>query len=71
MSQSLSDAYTAQVMAIQAAMANLQEFVDTLPAPEDERGDTTKSISWGLVGTLEAFKKQLADAMEIIDGVDK
>lgn len=69
MAQSLTDAYTAQVLAIHAAMANLQEFVDTLPAPEDESGDLPKSINWGLVSVLAAFAKELGDAAEIIDGL--
>jgi hypothetical protein len=54
--------YAAQVFEMRALLATLTEFVDLLPAPED---DEIPGVHWGHLGSLNQIHTQLTVASEI------
>ena len=48
-----------------AAIENLNEFVQNLPAPDDN--DTLPNLDYGHLGTLQEIHKTIAEAMRLAD----
>jgi hypothetical protein len=49
-----------------AGLANLQEFMSNLPAP-DENGEVL-GLYYGHINTLEEIKRLIGDCAEVADG---
>lgn len=63
------DRYSRQVLELQAFAENMKEFLDSMPAP-DENGDLP-TMHYGHIGTLGLIH-QLADEMsQAMDGYSK
>ena len=60
-----TDRYISQVADIRAVLANLQEWSDTLPAP-DENGNLP-CLNYGHTGTIGHVRELLAQASEATD----
>jgi hypothetical protein len=65
-SQAHVNLYTAQVCELQGAIANLAEFVDTLPAP-DENNELPSPFHYGHTGSVARLHELIAEAMKIAD----
>jgi len=65
-SQEHVDRYVAQVCGLQAAIANLAEFVDTLPSP-DENNELPSPIHYGHTGSVARLHNLIAEAMKVAD----
>ena len=52
-----------------AAIENLREFVEDLPAPDDD--DTLPNLDYGHLGTLQEIRKIIAEAMRLADAFCK
>ena len=57
--------YASQVMDIMAALENLQEFVSSLPAPDED--ETVPGMDYGHIGTLNEIHSLVTAAMEHAD----
>lgn len=61
--------YETTVAHLHAVLANLTEFVDSLPAPTET--GTLEGMDYGHLGTLEHIKTLLGEASQAIDGFFK
>lgn len=59
------DRYVACHADLTAALENLAEFVDSLPAPAED--GSLPTLHYGHLGTLEEIRKQLGEAMRLAD----
>jgi len=57
--------YTAKVCEIQAALANLTEWADSLPAPDEN--DTIHGLHYGHLGVIEHIHNLLGQASQATD----
>lgn len=58
--------YTARVMEIQAVLANLAEWAESLPAPDEE--GTIHSLHYGHLGSIQEIHKLLGEISRHADG---
>lgn len=56
--------YTTAVVAMQAALANLMEFAESLPAPVDEQ---LPNLHYGHLGAIKEMTVKLCELSEIAD----
>ena len=61
--------YTETVVAIRNVLDNLIEFVDSLPAPDDN--DELHSLHYGHIGTIEQMQSLLSQVAELADGFNQ
>lgn len=63
------EAYVRQHAAITMALENLKEFVDTMPAP-DENGHIP-NVDYGYTGSTGCLFELLTEAMRVADAMSK
>jgi hypothetical protein len=61
--------YISQHVSITAALANLTEFVDSMPAPD--ANDHLPNIDYGYTGSTARIYELLTEAMQIADQMTK
>jgi hypothetical protein len=61
--------YISHIAAITAALANLSEFVDLMPAPD--ANDHLPNIDYGYTGSTARIYELLAEAFRIADEMTK
>ena len=65
----MANRYVACHVDLTAALENLKEFVDRLPAPTED--GTLLTLHYGHLGALEEIRKQMAEAMRLADAFAK
>lgn len=58
--------YTAKVIEIRNVLENLIEWVDSLPAPDDN--DELHSLHYGHIGTIKHMHNLLGEVSQAADG---
>jgi hypothetical protein len=69
-SQAHINLYTAQVCELQGAIANLAEFVDTLPGP-DANNELPSPFHYGHTASVARLHELIAEAIKIADSFDE
>lgn len=57
--------YVDNVIAIRAALENMLEFVDSLPAPDEN--DELGNMHYGHTGSIELLRQRIAEASQATD----
>ena len=65
-SQSHVNIYAAHVCELKGGIANLAEFIENLPSP-DEHNELPSPFHYGHIGSVERLHELIAEAMKIAD----